>query len=366
MKTRVLVVDDDPERGALVTRALASTYDCLSVATLDEAFASVGRGAWEAALVDYNLSREGSGLELLQALREFSPHTYRVLYSIYYSDALIRDASRLASVHAVVDARKEGFFVTMKEALDKLMNSGDYGAVPAPAPTGRQRGLLWVGGCPTTVDFLTRLRRAAASDSPVFIYGERGSGKSLAADLFRAWRMEWKASGKPSTEHASPVTLLAVPPVRDRLEDVPLLAQHVLRLHAVENREAVRYLTNEALDELMRRDWWGNVRELHGVLVRGCQRAGQRLGLSAADLPKDVEPHSRPSQHAKDEGQRECVLRQLRTAGNVSGAARLEGISRTNYIRLMRRLGIVRADTGAASEIDLAQPIESEENPAQA
>src|SRR5439155_6841089 len=104
------------------------------------------------------------------------------------------------------------------------------------------------------------------------------------------------------------------------------------------------------IDELLKREWRGNVRELHGVLLRASQRAGPRGELTLADLPTDLTPPSRPSQYAKDEGQRECVLRQLRTARNVSGAARLEGISRTNYIRLMRRLGVIRADTALPGE----------------
>ena len=80
------------------------------------------------------------------------------------------------------------------------------------------------------------------------------------------------------------------------------------------------------------------------MLVRALQRTGARRVIEAEDLPQDTQPPWRPSQYAKDEGQRDCLLRQLRTARNVSAASRLEGCSRANYIRLMRRLGIIRAD----------------------
>jgi len=150
------------------------------------------------------------------------------------------------------------------------------------------------------------------------------------------------------------VAIVAVPALRDRLDDLPALAQCCLERHARQGGEAPRGLSGDALAELLRRPWWGNVLELQGVLTRACQRSGPRLDLAATDLPGDAEPPPQPSQGAKDAGQRECVLRQLRAAGNVSGAARLEGISRTNYIRLMRRLGIIRADTFAAAKPDAA------------
>ena len=63
-----------------------------------------------------------------------------------------------------------------------------------------------------------------------------------------------------------------------------------------------------------------------------------------------MQPGYRPSQWAKDEGQRDCLLLQLRLARSVSHAARLEGCSRANYIRLMRRLGIVRADVAVEAK----------------
>ncbi len=354
MKPRVLVVDDDTERSSLIERVLSDGFDCRRAATLDEAFAALGGATWDAAVVDYDLNRGGSGLELLQALRDVSVHTYRILYSVYYNDGLIRDAARLSNAHAVVDARAPGFLVMVRDTLDELVRAPEPEA-PLAAPTGASNETAnWIGASAASREFLGRLRRAAESDSPVYLYGETGTGKNLAAALFRQWRAEWKrrAAARPGlrTPAASPVVLLAVPPLRERIQDIPALAEHWLDRHAAETGEGSRRLTNEALDALMKREWRGNVRELHGVLLRACQRAGNRPGISPSDLPRDLTPPSRPSQYAKDDGQRECVLRQLRTARNVSAAARLEGISRTNYIRLMRRLGVIRADTALTAE----------------
>src|SRR6266508_295559 len=135
MKPRVLVVDDDRQRGEMLSVVLAEGYECQGAFTLDEAFATVGRSEWEAVMVDYDLGPQGSGLELLQALREFSPRTLRVLYSEHYCNGLARDASRLAAAHAVVDARLPDFLLTLHHTLDRLLllpSPGSPGPLRAP------------------------------------------------------------------------------------------------------------------------------------------------------------------------------------------------------------------------------------------
>jgi DNA-binding NtrC family response regulator len=282
----------------------------------------------------------------------------RVLYCRYYCDGLAHDAVRLAAAHAVVNARLPDFPVTLHETLERLLLSPSPGLPPAPLEVEEEPG--WFVNSAASKEFARALVAAAESECPAFLHGEHGSGKSFAAGLFLKWRCRWREGEDRDDRRAgariapTPAMIVAVPPLRERLDDIPTLAQYFLERHARRSGEAVRHLTAEALAELLRRPWWGNVLELHGVLLRGCQRAGSRLGLAAADLPGDAEPPPQPSQGAKDAGQRECVLRQLRTAGNVSGAARLEGITRTNYIRLMRRLGIIRADTALAGDPDPA------------
>jgi DNA-binding NtrC family response regulator len=140
------------------------------------------------------------------------------------------------------------------------------------------------------------------------------------------------------------VPILRVPALRERPQDLPLLAARCLIENARQTGQPLRRLSPAALEELHSREWFGNVVELAAVLIRALHRAGARLVIEAEDLPRDTQPSWRPSQYAKDEGQRDCVLRQLRMARNVSAASRLEGCSRANYIRLMRRLGIIRAD----------------------
>jgi DNA-binding NtrC family response regulator len=352
MKPNVLVVDDDLERSGLITRVLSDAFECRHVATLDEAFAALGQDEWDAALVDYDLNRGGSGLELLQALRDVAGQTLRILYSVYYNDGLIRDAARLAGAHAVVDARAPGFLVTVRGTLDELVRAQDSSAAPL-IPRVPGEAARWIGSSASSREFLAMLQHAAESSSPAYLHGETGSGKTLAAALFRQWRAEWKASpaGRgPQRPGSSPVVLLAVPSLRDRYPDLPALVEHYLERLARDAGEPQKRLAPDVTESLLKREWRGNVRELHGVLLRASQRAGTRVEIATMDLPRDLTPPSRPSQYAKDEGQRECVLRQLRTARNVSGAARLEGISRTNYIRLMRRLGIIRADTALPGE----------------
>jgi hypothetical protein len=211
-------------------------------------------------------------------------------------------------------------------------------------------------------EFLCALRGAAEQNGPVYIYGEPGSGVTRSGIMLRQWRHEWKARGSPpKTCPGSPVSILRVPALRERPQDLPLLAARCLVEYSRQGGGPLCRLSPRAIDELLSRDWFGNIIELAAVLLRARHRAGARLVIEAEDLPQDKEPAWRPSQYAKDEGQRDCVLRQLRTARNVSSAARLEGCSRANYIRLMRRLGIIRADivtdpalegTGPSSEVD--------------
>jgi len=342
MKPRVLLVEDDIERGQLVARALSDRFDCRHVATIEEAMRVLPAQRWGAVIVDYDLAGGGSGLEVLQVVRETAPQTFRLFYSVYSSPSLMRDVQRLAHPHFVIDAREVGFIPALKQALDDLL------APPlAELPANLQPILteVWIARAPVAVDFLRELRAASEQDVPAYVYGEPGTGRTRAALTLRQWRQEWKARGATGTSRGVvPVPIIRVPSLRERLQDLPVLAARILLEYQQRGGEPLRRLSARALEDLLAREWRGNIVELSGVLVRAIQRAGARTLIEPEDLPHDTQPAWRPSQYAKDEGQRDCVLRQLRTARNVSAAARLEGCSRANYIRLMRRLGIIRAD----------------------
>lgn len=204
---------------------------------------------------------------------------------------------------------------------------------------------VWTAHAPVTREFLRQLRRAAEQDAPVYLYGEPGSGRMCAARTLCRWREEWDERGRPGrTDGRLPVAILRVPSLRERPLDLPEIAVRCLVALARDHGRATRWLTPRALEALLAREWRGNIIELHSVLERAVQRAGDRLAVDADDLPPNAEPVLRPSQLAKDAAQRDCLLRQLRFARTVSAAAKREGCTRANYVRLMRRLGILRAD----------------------
>jgi two-component system, NtrC family, response regulator HydG len=83
------------------------------------------------------------------------------------------------------------------------------------------------------------------------------------------------------------VITIHVPPLRDRREDIPVLAQHFLRIYAAKNNRRLDGLTDEAIKRLEGYAWPGNVRELENVIERGVVLA-RSSQMDVADLPPEI------------------------------------------------------------------------------
>jgi two-component system nitrogen regulation response regulator NtrX len=138
-----------------------------------------------------------------------------------------------------------------------------------------------------------------------------------------------------------------LPPLRERLEDVPLLVDHFNRIFSRAYGKAVKKFEPETLAELQNYSWPGNVRELKNTIERVVIMHGG-IQVAATDLPpcgKEEPPAASfrfPSfKEATDAYHREFIQRKLEEAdGNVSRAAELMGVDRSHLYRRMRALGI--------------------------
>lgn len=346
MKPRLLLVDDDMARAALLARTLSRDHECTVTRAADEALRALAGGGWSAAVVDYDLGRDGTGLLVLQAVRLLSERTVRLLYSSHYSGALAQDAERLAGAHAVFDARRAEFLLDLGRTLGQLLGSGEEPLGDEPPVFGAGDG-PWCARAPASLRLLEELRLAAAEDGPVYVYGETGSGKHLAATTLRQWREERgearvQADGSGREQQAR---VIRIPPLRERREDLAGLSEKCLTGFAENTGQLLRHLADEAFAELQQRIWWGNIRELNAVLYRAARAAGGRLEIAVQDLPRDIVPADSAMQIVKQEGMLQAVLLHLRTAGSIRAAAALAGETRPNYKRRMKHLGILRADS---------------------
>jgi transcriptional regulator with GAF, ATPase, and Fis domain/tetratricopeptide (TPR) repeat protein len=140
-----------------------------------------------------------------------------------------------------------------------------------------------------------------------------------------------------------------LPPLRERLEDIPELVEHLLEAHARDLGRVVPALAPEALRALLSYDWPGNVRQLENVLTKALLLAGSDR-IEAADLHLPTIPVERSSivdrsSFEADEGTR--ILAALRAnRWNVSKVVRVLGIPRPSLYRKMKRLGIKRESEG--------------------
>ena len=94
---------------------------------------------------------------------------------------------------------------------------------------------------------------------------------------------------------------IEIPPLRERLEDIPLLAQHFIQKIAVQNRTPVAKIQPEALEALGRYPWHGNVRELENAIERACALCDDAL-ICMDDLPAQVACGTAQAAEAAQEG----------------------------------------------------------------
>jgi two-component system, NtrC family, response regulator AtoC len=140
------------------------------------------------------------------------------------------------------------------------------------------------------------------------------------------------------------VMTLTLPPLRERTDDIELLAEHYLQVYARKYGHALKTLTPDALAVLQAGRWVGNVRELAHTLERavlmvdGDVIAAHHLGIDVGgSLPGEEEPAT----VALDEAERRLIRRVLEeSGGNVSLAARRLGVSRELLRYRKRKHGI--------------------------
>jgi DNA-binding NtrC family response regulator len=139
------------------------------------------------------------------------------------------------------------------------------------------------------------------------------------------------------------VVTIAVPPLRERLQDVPLLAQHFVEKYARAARRPTRGIAGEALEALSAYHWPGNVRELENAIERAVALSSSEL-LMPDDLPREARREERPplvlpAPHMTlDDVRRWYIGKVLEdVGGNKVHAAERLGIDRATLYRLLRR-----------------------------
>jgi DNA-binding NtrC family response regulator len=135
---------------------------------------------------------------------------------------------------------------------------------------------------------------------------------------------------------------IRLPPLRDRREDIPLLAMHFLRQHSQHYRKAITCFEEAAIKSMLSHPWPGNVRELDHAVERAVLMA-QSGTIKAADLALKVSRDGPPRIEEMSLEDVECLLIKkalARFSGNVSHAASALGLSRSALYRRLQRYGL--------------------------
>jgi two-component system response regulator HupR/HoxA len=149
------------------------------------------------------------------------------------------------------------------------------------------------------------------------------------------------------------VVEIELPPLRERREDIPLLAHHFLDAASRRMERKIEGFTNAAMDRLMRSEWSGNVRELENEIERCVALAGDagtitvemlsdhvRGGTGSSDAPVDDGLRGLSLNQAVDELKQRMIRDALRETGSKTRAAEKLGIPRQSLQKMMKRLDL--------------------------
>src|SRR5438034_297341 len=387
-RVRILVVDDEHTLRESCAGVLRHEgYDVTVCSRGQDGLELLKRRAFDVVLVDLYMSQV-DGLALLRAALGTNHDTIVIVMtgnpSVESSLEALRQgafdylpkpfsASHLQvligrAVHTLLVARETR---EQRDTLDQLQVQSDKITLLGTAPSFRRA--------------IELARKVAPTDAPVFITGESRSGKvrrvgSETTDAVVNVRFIAATNGDPESSVESgemredlyyrlKVVPIHVPALRERPEDIPLLADYFLSTYWVRHRRKgapFPRLTDAALRALCGYAWRGNVRELQNVIEHvavvvepGAEIRPEDLHLTgdsgAADTSANpaslISTLLEESYHAA----RDRVIAQFerqyltwpvnRASGNMSKAARIAGVDRTTLYRLMERHGLQRSPT---------------------
>jgi formate hydrogenlyase transcriptional activator len=138
---------------------------------------------------------------------------------------------------------------------------------------------------------------------------------------------------------------IALPPLRDRREDIPLLVEHFVRKYSAHFNKPIDLIPQEVMDVLQAHDWPGNVRELQNFIERAVVFSPESvLRLPMADMKRMTMQPSAEASTTLADAERGHILEVLRETGGMiggmRGAAMRLGLPRTTLVYKMRKLGI--------------------------
>jgi len=135
---------------------------------------------------------------------------------------------------------------------------------------------------------------------------------------------------------------VSLPPLRDRREDIPLLATHFLRRYSAHYGQEVKEFDRSAMQMLLEHSWPGNVRELEHAVERACLMAnGDKVTMDDLGLRERRDSVARLEQMSLEEAERYLIQKALsRVDNNVSQAADALGLSRSALYRRLQRFGL--------------------------
>jgi transcriptional regulator with PAS, ATPase and Fis domain len=137
-----------------------------------------------------------------------------------------------------------------------------------------------------------------------------------------------------------------LPPLRERLEDIPLLAEFFFRKNQLKSGKNIQGITNDTMDALVNYWWPGNVRELKGAFEYAfvtCQETmikPRHLPLNIIHKNKSPGINRQPSLNREEIKKIELIETLKQTNGNQSEAARVLGVTRVTIWNRMKRFGI--------------------------
>ena len=161
------------------------------------------------------------------------------------------------------------------------------------------------------------------------------------------------------------VVSIHLPPLRERIGDVPMLVRHMVKKHASRLGRIVEGVSDTALDRLCAWHWPGNIRELENAIVRGLvlcrgdrleeQHLPAEIRVPIAPLTSETIVDRLPYTEAKKRTvesfeRRYLTLRLKETSGNISRAAEAAGMDRSNFKRLCRTFHVLTDDREASGE----------------